>query len=699
MKRNKLFSLLCVALGATTLLAGCGGENSTKTGNFTDEDFVKTSYKVERTYYHEYGDTHTNLNLNKEYGEFVEENSGAILFRKTDKDFMNNVVDIYTLYNIYSGKVVWTHESKYEDIDKDAVDEYGHRKYPETVERVYANSFGVTVATTTYTRLDDEVIEENELDFSYTDKTHYAFYDVNGKKVTESEINGKVEVVRSNYGQFGLTQKVLFGGTTVGVYERSFEDDSYQLVKTYKASTQEATMLYDYQTSKYGYMLNDGVEIYDRASGALKYSYYYDTGMSGMFGGGSNASVLNNGDVLVQYVEMTSDKNADVYIEMYGIGMNMYTEIISVENGARKQIDCEYMFEMVETRSLLESMIKAGNVQENMQIEIGDSLINCGMGVKLSDVADMMISGGNMEENLLAVFFDNNGKVQHVMGAEAFMFSDEDVQPLSDGSYLKDIETPLVSANGAPITQAIYAADGTLRSYLPENAAVVDDFVVIAGVGIYDYDMKQLCAWDNITQISSWKNWEIVGVTGDNVMVKGWDDNGTTEYHLVGKYTAARFGAKYVSGVSGSGAQFHYEFHDTYVKETQENTSGDINAPKATVTIYNTEMEALIHNLSEWARVYETKNALVIIDEGDVYRIEAQQSYPTNYLPELSDKVHDEDGNGIPDWLDDQLRDWNDNGIPDCYEGYGGEDSNGDGIPDDFDKNDNGVDDRLDEWK
>ena len=100
MKRNKLFSLLCVALGATTLLAGCGGEDSTKTGNFTDEDFVKMSYKVERTYYHEYGDTHTNLNLNKEYGEFVEENAGAILFRKTDKDFMNNVVDIYTLYNI-----------------------------------------------------------------------------------------------------------------------------------------------------------------------------------------------------------------------------------------------------------------------------------------------------------------------------------------------------------------------------------------------------------------------------------------------------------------------------------------------------------------------------------------------------------------------------------------------------------------------
>ena len=52
MKGKKWFSLLCVALGATTLLAGCGGENSTpKTGNFTDEDFVKMSYSADRTYY------------------------------------------------------------------------------------------------------------------------------------------------------------------------------------------------------------------------------------------------------------------------------------------------------------------------------------------------------------------------------------------------------------------------------------------------------------------------------------------------------------------------------------------------------------------------------------------------------------------------------------------------------------------------
>jgi hypothetical protein len=108
-------------------------------------------------------------------------------------------------------------------------------------------------------------------------------------------------------------------------------------------------------------------------------------------------------------------------------------------------------------------------------------------------------------------------------------------------------------------------------------------------------------------------------------------------------------------------------------------------------------MEELLGNIAYDDRIIETNDALIVIKDGDVYRFEAKQ-LPTNYVSGLSEKFVDNDGNGIPDYLDEELRDWNENGIPDFYESYGGPDSNGDNIPDDYDKNENGIDDRLEEW-
>jgi hypothetical protein len=198
--------------------------------------------------------------------------------------------------------------------------------------------------------------------------------------------------------------------------------------------------------------------------------------------------------------------------------------------------------------------------------------------------------------------------------------------------------------------------------------------------------MKQICAWDEIKDMGMYGDVEYVGSMGDNVILK----NDFKTYYQIGRYSKNGFAIRQINSDIED-----INTNDNYAIITYTwNNGGTVETKRS---LYNIEMEELLGNIDYDDTIIETNDALIVIKDGDVYRFEAKQ-LPTNYVSGLSEKFVDNDGNGIPDYLDEELRDWNENGIPDFYESYGGPDSNGDNIPDDYDKNENGIDDRLEEW-
>jgi len=754
MKRNKVLALLSIACCATTLFAvGCSNDaaqarpqspvTTVADSKYTNEDFLAFKYMQDWKYY-----SSTANSIAKKYGTYEDHTDSLILFKKTDKDVMNNVVETYNVYNINTKSIVYTYEFKYEDIDDGAEDKYGNEQFPEKMSRVSIEEDGcfefIQVVMVEYEKLDDKLIEEEKLTQSYMPKSaSINVYDVNGKRISSVKdnpmlVNASDEELVTQLawqdGMFGKTYKYLVGDMIV------ITDKDGKILDSFKASKQVAPSLYTYKNNKYGYFYPtemgsggmDYIEVYELSTGKLVYRYSFDMMQQ------AACSVLENGNMYIQLMETTMDPNADVFVEEEGYGMNITALYVNFANGSVQSSTPEYIFEGIYSRSQMEALMGTEFLSEDFAYEIGDKFVNMGAGIKLEDFA-AMYTDDDAEDKMAYVFLDNNMKVMHtiamegidVPGVDAMDFFAAEI--LSTGDKLVDIETPLYDDNGEEINKAIVTADGKLRTYLTSEMQVVDDYILIPEKGIFDFDMNCQLSFDT----PAWSGWTVVDTIGDNVLMvqtsQTWyqggaynSDNYTYEYQeyyyyknyrVIGKTSA---GFNYVSlNESYSNAAVVSVFDDLFwIEDTADEprwaeTYQYFNGyGKDRTVIYNLEAQKLIEvdTAQSDYDLLESENGLVIIVENnandEVKIVEfALENARDNYLAGISedlDRWADYDKDGIPDEVEKEIYDRfgegftdnNKNGLPDEFENeisndLGAEiwqDNDGNGIIDFFEK-------------
>lgn len=502
MKRKSLLTVLSVLLCASTLLVGCGDDASTsssenKPASMTEasgfvgtklSDYVLTGYKAETAA--EFEDPTL---LSEKYGtldrDFSDFDAGLLIFKKTDKDFLNNVTETFTVYNAEKGKVVLETKNVYEDGDfsddkmqPSDMDVYvGNLRYDSGKKLPY-----IAVATYKFTEIDEEIVEENELDFGYTSSTLYEYYDVAGTKIASTPISSITpEAIFYKDSLLKPQLKAVFA-STVAV----FDVETSEVISTYGVTENKLDM-FDFETEQYGYYFNNtmmsmmggsgstggkAVEVYDKASGELVYSYMQGAMEMTMAHG------LQSGAVLLQSLNFS-----DIYEMMenyetpFDVELNVTTKLIDVAAKTTKEIECDYFFEtIVSADDFAQFAVPAANEE----MTITENVKNIAIGINIEKAQ----AGGfqEMQDDAIAIMFlDNAANVEYVAN-NSLTFGDsvlEFPEKLATGDYYYDVSSDAPDG----VQGIILKEDGTIRRYVPTDADIVGEWI-IADRTIYDFD-------------------------------------------------------------------------------------------------------------------------------------------------------------------------------------------------------------------
>lgn len=500
MKRKSLLTVLSALLCASTLLVGCGDDAGTSSGankpssmteasGFTGtkiSDFIEEKYEAEAVKL----STDTPTLLNEEYGNVIDRDDDILVFKKTDRDFLNNVTETYRVYNADKGKVIVELTNTYEDGDYTGKDEFGNpKKKPSEMDvELQVKSLAIDesgyqipyieVVTTKYTEIDEEIIEKEELETSYTVSKVTEYYDIAGTKIASTPLSLGVKVLASNvsYSEGELSQAKLLFGDTVAVFDLITEE----VLSTYGANESKPDM-FDYETEQYGYYFNNtltsmrgggsatgnAVEVYDKASGELVYSYVAN------FMEMTMANALQSGAVVLQTVDFVE------FMEMMegtSKTVDVTTKLIDVAAGTTTEVECDYFIDMVATADAYERL---GSEIEG--ITITENFKNFAIAYDLNKAAE----GAGMEDDAMQILFlDNALNVEFAVEPVLPLAEDTNtLKKLATGDYLVELKDGALDGASA----AIIKEDGTLRTYVPVGAEVVGEWIV-TNTAIYDLD-------------------------------------------------------------------------------------------------------------------------------------------------------------------------------------------------------------------
>lgn len=574
MKKNKWLSLLCLLLGASTVLGACDGGTS-GSGSSSSETSTDAATQVEAKFTNfiqtEYKDDWNGMQtpvktLNDVYGTCVGSWNSVYLFKQEDKNFLNEIVETWTLYNAKTGKEVWKKEHKYEDGDYTGVDKYGNPKHAPvevdvTLEKGYANGNTsnpilayVQVSTATYERYSKEQLKEWEdeygrVDQSYKETVKTEWFSVDGKEIASTpfkyvEIEDGEQITEDKY-------RLAFCKTIA-----EFDKDG-NLLSTWNGEA-EIKKTYFNETEKYGYTttMYGGVamaEVYNKADGTVIYSKSYDI-VDVMLSGGMKLEVLENGDLFTQEEKTVS---GSAYDYLNGGKVDLVTTRIDVETGKESEVDFGYKIDSV--------IDKAEWEEAHPELRFTDNVYNVAEAQK--------VENGALGTNVL-IFFDNAMNVQYEWSPlipEQVDLQNIDVLP--SGDLVVQLQTPIMSVDNDTIDRAIVTTDGELVCYLTEDSIVFDEYITFCKddvVYVYNFDGEMV--FYNGALID-WDDWSFRGRLGDSFVfdvhrtnthwVEGIEQK-EEEYKLLFFYFDTRYvGGEYIDGEYVEGEAVEYLSHNT----------------------------------------------------------------------------------------------------------------------------------------
>lgn len=611
MKHKKFIKLFSGLLCASMLLTGCNDSGTSSNSDEPIQMVVAADTSTNFTDYitFNYTNDYNNISsdgtdkivINEKYGELEELNDNIYIFKNVDKDFMNNVVETYTIYNAEKGKVAFSVTNSYLDGDYSGNDEFGNKKHaPSEMEVNYDDEGGVhyiEVITNKYTRLDDEVIEENDLDESYSKTYQAEYYDLNGTLLTKTLLPIDVEVIGSVQMLIGEKIKIAFG-KNVAVFD--IEKD--EAVEVYNGETETKLTMFNYETDKYNYYLpqsffsslygssSNDVKVYDKKDN-LVFTY------SGTLSEELSAYVLDNGNVLVQKMSYGSGDAYDFTISGYDERKyNLETVLIDVDNKKITEVETNYMFMAVIGRDYYETMS-----EEYDELDEGFTakFINYGMAYEIvNKIIDVNYDNASM------LFFDNALNIQCVAKGiipEQIVHYGLDVERLKTGDYLVGIDSPVAE-------KAIVKADGTFRTYLPEGAKIFEDMIII-GNNIYDFDLNLIDTIEYGADNPEYQNitYEFKGNLGGKMVFECELNNlSYTNRKLVlvvdriknDNQNGVHFNPSYSSGNDGMMGSngYYYKFETRYGTVSRLNNSYIIIEENDQYTLYNVSMNTVLRS-------------------------------------------------------------------------------------------------------
>lgn len=517
MKKNKWLSLLCLLLGASTVLGACDGGTSGSSSS-SSETSTDVATQVEAKFANfiqtEDKDGWNGMQtpikaLNDEYGTCIGSCKSVYLFQKEDKNFLNEIVQTWMLFDIKTNKVVWTKEHKYEDGDYTGYDEYGNAKHApvemtvelrETYKNGYTNDpiFAfVEVCTSTYERYSKEQLEEWKDKYDYVENSYKEtqtteWISADGKLIAST--NFKYAEAGEWLSEAGDNYRLDFGRT-----EAEF-DENGKLLSTWNSES-EIKKIYFKETDKYGYATTmcGGVaiaEVYHKADGSLVYSKSYDI-VDAMLSGGMSLEVLENGDLFSQSEDAVSGATYD-YLKA-GSKVKLTTTRIDVETGKESEVAFGY--------NIVKLIDKAKWEKEHPELSFTDNVYNVATAQK--------VENGALGDEVL-IFFDNALNVQYEWAPLIPEQVDlENIDVLPSGDLVVQLETPIKNASNDVVDRAVVTTDGELVCYLTEDAFVFDESIMLCKDGmilVYNFDGEMVF---NHNALMNWDDWSFRGRLGD----------------------------------------------------------------------------------------------------------------------------------------------------------------------------------------
>ena len=507
MKRISLIAIVSLLLALVLTLASCQNAGTVDRGYDPEQAVTAESVAANFIKFAAKGPSMFGSigQILTQHGKPVDMDGGYIVFYKETKDYMNNLTEEYTIYNIAEDKVLTTIKNTYAD-EFGGKDEYGNQYRPAKTLSVsvdVVNDIVYFAATyTCNTRIADEIIDEEELKESYSISTYTDFYDISGNLFATSTTAKVGKFVGSN----DRYNAIAFG-KTVGIFKKS---DS--TLATTADGDAEKISLPDFSNEKYYYYLGvskgqvdygfentrGAIEVYNhKGKLVLEYDLPYEEGVGRM------VNVLDNGDILIQ--TMTETDSLEYDVAMYGKRFIISTYVVDVETATANKVDFDYVINgQVITRA------DYATWAEELGLEITDNIRNVGYGVKLNredktyETEESLI----FFDSLLNVNFVYTGDLEY--GASVF----DEYTLLKDGYMLMDID------NGAT-SRAIFDKNGAFVCYVPDGAIVTFSRIVVGYTTSYDLTMK------NPEELST--NWlssyaaepEFVCTMGDCVVYQG----------------------------------------------------------------------------------------------------------------------------------------------------------------------------------
>ena len=404
--------------------------------------------------------------LNETLGETYNNNDEYIIFHKETKDRLNNLTDTYSVYSIKNKAVAFTITNTYAD-EWGWEDDFGNETYPEKlIEKVKIETYDdityFVVKWTAYTKIEDEIVEEEELEWSYVETCYCEFYDIEGNLLSTSHTEESGRVVSEND-----YYTVIDLGKTIAV----FDNETGKVVSKYDGDVSSTPKLYDYSNEYYDYMLQvpvsgispavnptlymfrTAIRVYDK-EGDLILDYAHGD-IAGMIT--RNIEVLEGGDILIQNIYAATTVDYDYVMD--GRKVNVDTYILDVETGKITML-----------------------LKDNDGYEFTDNVRN------------IMVTSDFETDTIVTVFFDNFGNVNYVFDGKLAYEKDDAADVRAEQCTVLADNRLLVTRASGVADRAIIDNSGNVVAYLTPECLVLDDCIVIIKpnfeVEVYNFDMS-----------------------------------------------------------------------------------------------------------------------------------------------------------------------------------------------------------------
>ena len=455
----------------------------------------------------------TELNSAKRYegvGVSQSLDGKLVVLRKADVDTKAMVTETFTVYNAALNKAVLTITNTYTDgsyteFDWDRVGYGEDVTLPEsimavTVEDLHSNVSVIKVATAKAVEIDEEIRKENETACKYEIALTYEYYDNAGTLLAKT-LNDEASIIRDDS---SIANAFIFGTTHV-----LFDDEDGQAIRIVNNETETIMAGYDVETEKYGYFFEvtkddfscEFIEVYSKTSGKCLLRYNLVDSLK--YGAWNTATVLNDGDIFIQSIrQLPEETNIEPDLAISNFKLKVDQIILDVETGEEIPLDLGYIV----------AEITAGNQVDEEEFKgfrFTEHVVNLAMIYKLENKQLL---------NPAIVVLDNDMSTMYEMG---ILVPEHDITDSEFGLELLASGDYLISVGSDVSVRAIVSKDGALRAYLPDDAKVLDQYVVTS-TGIFDYDM-------NVLHVFEQENCELVFTSGDKIVISATDEYDATK--------------------------------------------------------------------------------------------------------------------------------------------------------------------------